>query len=758
VAGMFYWMESVQSYDEGGWRYIDELAKFVEGGMEGTSFIDSVSGIVNRGCHNPPCGTGAVDGGYERSQNFKKVLDTMFAGDPPEVSGSMSPSNLESSTKPSAIIPSSHSPLPPTQTTGDKWYPDYNPIWAKGTCSNSYPAPSGRPHYDSLSECCAKAYGGQVSGACVALLPSSPVESTSIPSSTIPDGSSFLGSLSIEEGTQPTNEVGQSGMKWYPDYNPIWALGVCSNTAPAPSGRPHYESQSECCKMAYGGQASGACVGYTTSTVSKLETYYPNYSGNWAEGTCINAYPAPSSRPQYNSQQDCCEKAYAGQSSGACINDIREPVAMESALDNFYPDYNPIWALGVCSNKAPLPQGRPTYSSQTECCEFAYRGQASGACVNHAPRDTPNNLVSFAESFTTEFMAPHAALRSNFVTYSCGESNTIPSNTAIMDILFDYEVLLPKAIQVKHALPSLKKEIMDGLAGTLKCQITHRRGLRKVLDGTLLGFQSVEGSDVIDGERGSCTVTQEKDGEICYPVIGHIAAVMKFDSTNDEVLAVKNNILNNIRHTMTGNSISSNSLGIKYINEHKIADIHTGAEVTTDSSNQSWVTVVSCFLAITVGITLTFFAIKRRRISRMVSASGTHDSDSPDESICIEKEFGVEETFCINSSLADESSHGESDEPGSGCSRASSDCDDSSSSSTRESVNRTSNHQCDQTQPRPQPGALDAYISKTRNNPSVFSFTSVNNSLQPSVENENECTREDISGDEGHSVLTEHLT
>ena len=42
VAGMFYWMESVQSYDEGGRKYTDELAKFVEGGIEGTSFICGV--------------------------------------------------------------------------------------------------------------------------------------------------------------------------------------------------------------------------------------------------------------------------------------------------------------------------------------------------------------------------------------------------------------------------------------------------------------------------------------------------------------------------------------------------------------------------------------------------------------------------------------------------------------------------------------------------------------------------------------------
>ena len=58
IAGEFYWMESVQSYNVDGWDYTTELLKFVQGGMTGTSFIDGISGIVNRGCHNPvssPC-------------------------------------------------------------------------------------------------------------------------------------------------------------------------------------------------------------------------------------------------------------------------------------------------------------------------------------------------------------------------------------------------------------------------------------------------------------------------------------------------------------------------------------------------------------------------------------------------------------------------------------------------------------------------------------------------------------------------------
>jgi len=81
IAGLFYWAESVQTYDVNGWNYEAELRKFVDAGMPspGTDagFIHAVSGIVNRGCHSPPCGTGALDGGLERAQNFKKVLQAM---------------------------------------------------------------------------------------------------------------------------------------------------------------------------------------------------------------------------------------------------------------------------------------------------------------------------------------------------------------------------------------------------------------------------------------------------------------------------------------------------------------------------------------------------------------------------------------------------------------------------------------------------------------------------------------------------------
>lgn len=80
VAGFFFWMNSVQPYSSGGWTYLDELKKWVNNGMNvaDTSFIDGASGIVNRGCHNPPnCGTGELHAGKERAEHFTKVIEAM---------------------------------------------------------------------------------------------------------------------------------------------------------------------------------------------------------------------------------------------------------------------------------------------------------------------------------------------------------------------------------------------------------------------------------------------------------------------------------------------------------------------------------------------------------------------------------------------------------------------------------------------------------------------------------------------------------
>ena len=74
---MFYWIESLQSYDSNDWNYIEQLHAFVDGGLSDPGFINAVSGIVNRGCHNPPCATGEVDGLMERSGYFSTVMSLL---------------------------------------------------------------------------------------------------------------------------------------------------------------------------------------------------------------------------------------------------------------------------------------------------------------------------------------------------------------------------------------------------------------------------------------------------------------------------------------------------------------------------------------------------------------------------------------------------------------------------------------------------------------------------------------------------------
>jgi len=55
--------------------------------------------------------------------------------------------------------------------TVDFWYPMYEMPWSTSGCSNQLPLPynniNDRPNYPTGEECCAKAYGGQTSMACL---------------------------------------------------------------------------------------------------------------------------------------------------------------------------------------------------------------------------------------------------------------------------------------------------------------------------------------------------------------------------------------------------------------------------------------------------------------------------------------------------------------------------------------------------------------------------------------------------------------
>ena len=97
-------MKELQRYDRDGWSYMNKLSDFVNGGMKDMSFIDAVSGIVNRGCHNPPCATGSVDGLQERRNNFQKVLRVFQLP-----SSGQSPPGLTASLGSNPTLPSSTS-------------------------------------------------------------------------------------------------------------------------------------------------------------------------------------------------------------------------------------------------------------------------------------------------------------------------------------------------------------------------------------------------------------------------------------------------------------------------------------------------------------------------------------------------------------------------------------------------------------------------------------------------------------------------
>lgn len=117
---------------------------------------------------------------------------------------------------------------------------------------------------------------------------------------------------------------------------PQWTVAGCKNTLPLAfkrGDRPEYASQLECCKMAYGGQTSQACIqGLAVPPTSSptmaggLDVWYRDTSKPWTEGTCTNAYPFPNNvgdiSTQAKTKEGCCKQVYVGQVSDACMCDV----------------------------------------------------------------------------------------------------------------------------------------------------------------------------------------------------------------------------------------------------------------------------------------------------------------------------------------------------------------------------------------------------------------------------------------------------
>jgi hypothetical protein len=265
-------------------------------------------------------------------------------------------------------------PSPPTSSpTGadglDVWYADYDQDWADATCINEGPVPNGRPVYDTMLACCKAAYSGQSSGACLQALPSPPTSS-------------------------PT---GADGLDvWYADYDQDWTNGVCINEGPVPNGRPIYDTMLACCKGAYSGQSSGACLQALPSPPTSsptgadgLDVWYADYDQDWTNGVCINEGPVPNGRPVYDSMLACCKGAYSGQLSGACIQALPSPpTSSPTSLSNlpFFPVWSG-WESGHCDNDpSKMTTGNAyTFDTQAECCDKFFPNQATGACMAFDP-------------------------------------------------------------------------------------------------------------------------------------------------------------------------------------------------------------------------------------------------------------------------------------------------------------------------------------------------------------------------------------
>ena len=91
---------------------------------------------------------------------------------------------------------------------------------------------------------------------------------------------------------------------------------------------PSYSSEVACCNGAYKGQVSGVCFNSLPDPPTGSPTdlgegvYYPDYSTDWVDAKCINDRPWPfteGGRPTYTNMKDCCDRAYAGQSSSKSV-------------------------------------------------------------------------------------------------------------------------------------------------------------------------------------------------------------------------------------------------------------------------------------------------------------------------------------------------------------------------------------------------------------------------------------------------------
>ena len=189
----------------------------------------------------------------------------------------------------------------------------------------------------------------------------------------------------------------------YRDYSRPWPISGCVQVADCDS--PGYADQVTCCAAQYGGQTGGACSSVVTPTANpNIGKYYADYSTPWPAAGCKDTLPHPiSAAVFYATQLECCKGAFGGQTSGACIKGLPNPPTLIPTITTvagqgggWYADYNTAWSNAGCKNALPLPNHAIiVYISQLECCKGAYNGQISNACIKGLP-NPPTSMPTIA--------------------------------------------------------------------------------------------------------------------------------------------------------------------------------------------------------------------------------------------------------------------------------------------------------------------------------------------------------------------------
>ena len=99
----------------------------------------------------------------------------------------------------------------------------------------------------------------------------------------------------------------------------------------------------------------------------------------------LHTGPLPSGIVSYPTQLDCCEGAFAGQSSNACVQSLPNPPTSSPTgeLDKYYVS-SWGWPSSTCSNARPLPyEGIHLFDTKEECCAQSSSTADAADCVSN---------------------------------------------------------------------------------------------------------------------------------------------------------------------------------------------------------------------------------------------------------------------------------------------------------------------------------------------------------------------------------------